>query len=313
VTRGMRGRAGAAMLCLAGAVFAAPAGALEVLATVPEWGALAAELGGSDVSVYTATTALQNVHRIQARPSLIAKYRQADLVIATGAELEAGWLPALAQKGNNPKVLPGTPGFFEAFRHVQMLEVPAVVDRSMGDVHAYGNPHIQTSPHNILAIAAPLAERLAQLDPAKAADYRARHAAFEARWRAAIARWEALARPLAGVAVVTSHRDSPYLFAWLGLREVATLEPKPGLPPSAGHLEKVLDVLKAQPARMALHAAYQDPKPAHWIARRAGIPVVELPFTVGGAPGAEDLAGLFDVTVRRLLEGAGAAAAPAQP
>lgn len=293
------------LIAAAAALSAAPALALNVFATVPEWGALAAELGGADVTVYTATTALQNVHHIQARPSLIAKYRQADLVVATGAELEAGWLPALAEKGNNPRVRPGAPGFFEAFRHVQMLEVPAVLDRSLGDVHPYGNPHIQASPHNILAIAGALAQRLAQLDPGHAAGYRERHAAFEQRWRAAVARWEQQARPLAGVPVVTTHRDSAYLFAWLGLREVATLEPKPGIPPSAGHLEKVLATLRAQPARMVLRAAYQDDKPARWIAERAGMPVVELPFTVGGAPGAETLEGYFDVTLARLLQGAG--------
>lgn len=278
--------------------------ALNVFATVPEWGALARELGGDNVSVYVATTALQNVHRIQARPSLIAKYRQAGLVIATGADLESGWLPALEDKGNNPRVRAGAPGFFEAFRHVTMLEVPQGVDRALGDVHPYGNPHIQSDPRNILAIAGPLAERMAELDPAHATGYRARRAQFEEKWRAAIGRWEARARPLAGVPVVTTHRDSPYLFAWLGLREVATLEPKPGLPPSAGHLEKVLDLLKHQPARMALRAAYQDPKPARWIGERAGIPVVELPFTVGGAPGTDDLFGYFDVTLERLLQGA---------
>lgn len=292
------------LLALAAAACAGPALALDVFATVPEWGALARALGGEDVEVYTATTALQNVHRIQARPSLIAKYRQAGLVIATGADLESGWLPALEDKGNNPRVRPGTAGFFEAFRHVQMLEVPPVVDRSMGDVHPYGNPHIQTSPHNILAIAKPLAERLAQLDPAHAPAYQARFAAFDQRWREALLRWEAQAQPLRGLPVVSTHRDSAYLYAWLGMREVATLEPKPGIPPSAGHLEKVLADLKTRPARLALRAAYQDPRPAQWIAERAGIPVVELPFTVGGAPGADDLFGFFDVTIARLLAGA---------
>lgn len=293
------------LFALAAAAFAVPALALDVFATVPEWGALARELGGADVTVYTATTALQNVHHIQARPSLIAKYRQAELVVATGAELEAGWLPALADKGNNPGVRPGASGYFEAFRHVKMLEVPAALDRSMGDVHPYGNPHIHGSPHNILAVAAALAERLAQVDPGHAAGYGARHADFEKRWRAAMARWEASGKPLAGLTVVTTHRDSAYLFDWLGLVEVATLEPKPGIPPSAGHLEKVLTLLKTRPARMALRAAYQDAKPAEWIAQRASIAVVELPFTVGGAPGADDLFGLFDVTLERLLRGAG--------
>jgi len=293
------------MIAALAVMASAPALALDVFATVPEWGALARELGGGDVEVYTATTALQNVHHIQARPSLIAKYRQADLVIATGADLESGWLPALAEKGNNPRVQPGAPGFFEAFRHVKMLEVPEVLDRSMGDVHPYGNPHIQTSAPNILAIAGPLAERLAQLDPEHAAGYRARAAEFEKKWRAALARWEAQAKPLAGVPVVSTHRDSSYLYAWLGLKEVATLEPKPGIPPSVGHLEKVLEGLKKQPARMVLRAAYQDDKPARWLAERVHIPVVELPFSVGGAKGADDLFGYFDVTIERLLQGAG--------
>lgn len=283
------------------AACATPSFALEVFATVPEWGALARELGGDDVEVYTATTALQNVHRIQARPSLIARYRQADLVIATGADLEVGWLPALADKGNNPRVRPGQPGYFEARAHVTMLEVPVSVDRSLGDVHPHGNPHIQLGAPNILAIAGPLAERLAQLDPARADAYRTRHVRFATRWREAMARWEAAARPLRGVGVVTSHRDAVYLFAWLGLREVASLEPKPGISPSAGHLEKVLAQLAREPARLIVRAAYQDAKPSEWVAGRSGLPVVVLPFTVGGADGADDLFGLFDVTIERLL------------
>jgi zinc/manganese transport system substrate-binding protein len=292
------------ILALAAALLATRALALDVFATVPEWGALARELGGGDVTVYTATTALQNVHHVQARPSLIARYRQADLVIATGADLESGWLPALAEKGNNPRVRPGSAGFFEAFRHVKMLEVPEVLDRSMGDVHPYGNPHIQTGAPNLLAVAGPLAERLAGLDPEHAAAYRARLAQFEQKWRAALARWEAQAKPLAGLPVVSTHRDSSYLYAWLGLREVATLEPKPGIPPSVGHLEKVLAGLRSQPARMVLRAAYQEAKPAQWLHARTGMPVVELPFTVGGAPGTDDLFGYFDVTIERLLQGA---------
>jgi zinc/manganese transport system substrate-binding protein len=291
-------------LALAGAAFAAPALALDVFACEPEWGALAAELGGKDVRVYTATTALQDVHRIQARPSLIAKYRQADLVVCTGAELEVGWLPALADKGNNPAVLPGRPGYFEAARAVPMLEVPASVDRSLGDVHPYGNPHIQTAPDNIGRVAAALAKRLVELDPARAAGYRKRAAAFDARWRAAMQRWDAQRAPLKGLAVVSAHRSWTYLYAWLGMKEVATLEPKPGIPPSAGHLERVLAELGRTPATMVIRAAYQDRRPSDWLASRARITAVELPFTVGGAPGADDLVGLFDVTLQRLLEAA---------
>lgn len=289
---------------LAGAAFAAPALALNVFACEPEWAALARELGGGDVEVYAATTALQDVHRIQARPSLIAKYRQADLLVCTGAELEAGWLPALAEKGNNPRVLPGTPGYFEASRHVDMREVPASVDRSLGDVHPDGNPHIQTGPQNIPRVAAALSARLVELDPARAAAYRARAAAFDAKWREAMRRWDARRGPLQGVAVVSAHKGWVYLYEWLGLREVATLEPKPGIPPSAGHLEKVLAELRARPARMVVRAAYQDARAAQWLAERAGIPAVELPFTVGGAEGTDDLVALFDLTLDRLLQAA---------
>jgi zinc/manganese transport system substrate-binding protein len=294
------------MVAAAGAAFAAPALALNVFACEPEWGALARELGGADVEVYTATTALQDVHKIQARPSLIAKYRQAELLVCTGAELEIGWLPALADKGNNPKLRPGSPGYFDASRFVEMREVPVSLDRSLGDVHPYGNPHIQTGPGSILAVGGPLAERLAQLDPANAQDYRARHAVFAQKWREAMARWAARGKPLAGVKVVSAHQGWVYLYEWLGMQEVATLEPKPGIPPSAGHLERVLTELQRTPARMVIRAAYQDPRPAQWLSERAGIAAVELPFTVGGGPGTDDLFGLFDVTLERLLRAAGA-------
>jgi zinc/manganese transport system substrate-binding protein len=184
-----------------------------------------------------------------------------------------------------------------------MLEVPAQLDRSEGDVHALGNPHIQTDPRNFLPVAEALAQRLQQLDPANAADYRQRLAGFTRQWRAAIARWEQQAAPLEGAAVVVQHRGFPYLSAWLGLREVATLEPKPGIGPSAAYLTRVLDTLQQHPASMVLRAAYQDPRPSEWIAQRTAIAVVELPYTVGGSDGAKDLYGLFDDTVARLLEG----------
>jgi zinc/manganese transport system substrate-binding protein len=275
--------------------------ALSVFACEPEWGALATALGGADVDVYTATTALQDVHKIQPRPSLIAKYHQADLVVCTGAELEIGWLPPLAEKGNNPKVLPGTPGSFEASQFVQMLDVPAQLDRSMGDVHPFGNPHIQTGPDNIAPVAKALAARLAQVDAAHAAGYQSRYQDFSARWEAALAKWKERARPLAGVAVVSGHKSWSYLYRFAGLNEVAALEPKPGIPPSGAHLEEVLAQLKGQPARMVIFAAYQDRRPADWLAERASIPAVELPFSVGGVAGTDDLFTLFDVTFDRLL------------
>ena len=245
--------------------------ALKIFACEPEWAALSKELGGNDVDVYAATTALQDVHKIQPRPSLIAKYHQADLVVCTGAELEIGWLPPLAEKGNNPKVNPSSPGYFEASHFVSMMEVPTHLDRSEGDVHPYGNPHIQTSPDNIAAVAKGLADKLAEVDAAHAADYRQRYQQFSAKWSAAMQKWTAKAQPLKGVSVVSSHKGWSYMYRWLGMNEVATLEPKPGIPPSAAHLEEVLSGLKIKPAKMVVFAAYQDSRPADWLAEHAGI------------------------------------------
>ena len=294
-----------AAFALAAALLAPPAqAALRILACEPEWGALAQELGGNVVDVAVATTALQDPHQIQARPSLIARARNADLVVCTGAELEIGWLPVLLQQSGNAKVQPGQPGNFAAADAVRKLEVPTSLDRAQGDVHAAGNPHIQTDARVIGQVAAALAARLAQVDPAHAADYAQREAAFSTRWRDATARWSAQAAPLKGLPVVSQHKGFPYLYDWLGLKEVAVLEPKPGVEPTVAHLQGVLSTLKATPARMVIYAAYQDPKPSQWLAQNAGIPAVKLPFTVGGDDAAKDLFGLFDDTVARLLAAA---------
>jgi zinc/manganese transport system substrate-binding protein len=291
------------VLALLGLAAAAPAGAaLNVVATVPEWGALVQEIGGDHVKVLTATHALQDVHRIEAKPSLIARVRNADLVVATGAELEVGWLPVLLRESGNARVQPGRPGYFEAAGQVELLEVPQRLDRAEGDVHPAGNPHIQLDPRNILKVGEALAARLGQLDAANAATYAAGYEAFSGRWRAATARWESQAAPLRGVPVVVHHKAYGYLAAWLGFKEVAALEPKPGVEPTSAHLADVLGRFKAQPARMVIRSAYHSDAPSRWIEERAKIPAVVLPFTVGGTLEAKDLFGLFDDTIARMLK-----------
>jgi len=251
--------------------------------------------------VSVATNALQDPHQIQAKPSLIARTRNADLVVCTGAELEIGWLPVLLQQSGNAKVQAGQLGNFAAADFVRKLEVPGQLDRSQGDVHAAGNPHIQTDPRNIEQVALALGARLQQLDPAHAGEYATAQADFTRRWQQAIARWTAQAAPLKGVPVVSQHKAFVYLYDWLGLKEVAVLEPKPGIEPTASHLQEVLSTLKSVPARMVLHSAYQDPRASEWLGKNAGIPIVKIPFTVGGTEGAKDLFGLFDDTLARLL------------
>jgi zinc/manganese transport system substrate-binding protein len=275
--------------------------ALKVLACEPEWGALAQELGGNLVEISVATSALQDPHQIQAKPSLIARARNADLVVCTGAELEIGWLPVLLQQSGNAKVQSGQSGNFAAADFVRKLDVPTQLDRSQGDVHAAGNPHIQTDPRNIARVANALAVRLAQIDAAHASQYAQRLSDFSQRWQQAMLRWNAQASSLRGASVVSQHKAFVYLYDWLGLKEVAVLEPKPGVEPTASHLQAVLASLKSTPARMTLYSAYQDPKPADWLSKNAGVPAVKIAFTVGGTDGAKDLFGLFDDTLARLL------------
>lgn len=276
--------------------------AVQVFSCEPEWTALAEEIGGDLLAITTATTALQDPHHIQARPSLIARLRRADLLVCTGAGLEVGWLPLLLRRAANPRVQPGQPGYLEATSAVALLERPARLDRAAGDIHAAGNPHIQTDPHNMVPVARQLAARLSEIDPAHAGDYRSRLADFLQRWNRALARWQSRAAPLQGLPVVVHHQNWVYLNRWLGLKQVATLEPKPGIPPSGADLAALLQRLEQRPARAVLRAAYQDDRAARWLSERAGIPEVVLPFTVGGTPGAGDLFGLYEDTLDRLLE-----------
>ncbi len=283
---------------------AAPATAVvNVLATTPEWAALTSEIGGDKVNVYIATTALQDVHRVEARPSLVARARNADLLVATGADLEAGWLPVLQRESGNRKIQIGSPGFFAAANEVRLLDVPVSVDRSMGDVHPFGNPHIHLDPRNLTRVASALAQRLGEIDSANKPSFDARNKSFQERMTEAIKRWEATAAPLKGIPVVVHHQDQKYLLYWLGMKEVAALESKPGVPPSTGHLSDLLQAMQREPAKLILHSAYNDPKPSAWLAERSKIPSVTLPYTVGGSKEAKDLFGLFDNTIARLLAG----------
>jgi zinc/manganese transport system substrate-binding protein len=289
------------LIALSFAISSPALAALNILACEPEWGALSKEIGGDKVTVYTATTALQDPHRIEARPSLIARARNADLMVCTGAELEIGWVPLLQTQSGNQKIQVGEPGYFEAAGVVALLEKPTRLDRSMGDIHAAGNPHLHLDPRNIARVSAALSERMANVDRANAGYYDDREKSFLQRWSDATARWEKQAAPLKGLPVVVYHKNLTYLISWLGMREVGALEPKPGLPPSTAHLSELLEQLKRDPAKAVVRAAYNEPRAAEWLAERAKVPAVMVPFTVGGTDNAKDLFGLYDDTLTRLL------------
>jgi zinc/manganese transport system substrate-binding protein len=297
------------VLALAVALLLAPLparAALNVFACEPEWAALAQELGGDKVSVFAATTGRQDPHQIQARPSLIAKARSADLVVCTAAELEIGWMPVVFRQAANGRVQPGTPGYFAAADYVRLLEVPGRLDRADGDIHAAGNPHIQTSPRNIRLVAAALGPRLSQLDAANAGTYQQRTADFLRRWDAALQNWGARAAPLKGVNFAAYHKGWVYMAEWLGMTEAAAIEPKPGVPPGAAYLGQLVDELPRRGVRMIVYAAYEDPRPSESVAQRTNLPAVMLPSTVGGTDAAKDLFGLYEDMLTRLLAASGA-------
>ena len=277
------------------------AAALNIFACEQEWAELAREIAGDKVLVYSATTALQDVHRVEARPSLIARARSADLLICTGSELELGWLPLLLTQSGNPRIQPGSAGYLEASQFVPKLDIPKVVDRALGDVHPSGNPHIHLDPRNIARVAEVLTERLAQLDPADAETYKARASSFRERWRAALSRWEQQAASLKGVPVVVYHKDMSYFLSWAGMREAGSLEPKPGLPATPAHLAELVDRMKRDPAKIIVYSPYNSPRAAEFLSERAKIPSLMLPYTVGGTDKAKDLFGLFDDMIGRLL------------
>lgn len=278
---------------------------LAVFACEPEWAALATEIGHEHVDAYSATSALQDPHYVQARPSLIAKVRKADLIVCSGAQLEIGWLPVLLQKANNRQVLPGTAGYFEASSLVHRLDETANTDRALGDIHPQGNPHVQTDPHNIALIAAALAKRMGELDSTNAAVYDTNLEHFLQRWQEAIKKWESRAASLKGKRVITHHKSWVYLERWLGLVEVANLEAVPGVPPSVAHLGQLVAQFNDGGADIIIRSPYQDARASAWLSKRTGIPAIVVPLTVGGTDAATDLFTLFDDIVNRLLGAAG--------
>lgn len=310
----MRTRAGAgrhrwrAGLCgLLGAVFAAPASALTVFACEPEWAALTRVLL-PQARLHVATHAGQDPHHIEARPALIAQLRSADLAVCTGASLEAGWLPTLQQRAGNARVQ----DVFFAADHVELIDPKpgAIGTPWAGDVHAEGNPHLHTDPRKLLEVAHALAGRLGQEAPSEKAAIEHRRAAFERRWREQIAQWERRAAPLRGLPVAAQHTTFGYLWLWLGLQQIADLEPRPGMSPTPGHLQRLVQGLRASPPVALVIADHQDPRAGRWLSRElhaAGtkVPVLTLPATVPDEAGERELVQWMEGLVRELLKVAG--------
>lgn len=277
---------------------------LNIFACEPEWGALSAALAGEQADIFVATTARQDPHHIEARPSLIAKMRRADLVVCSGAELESGWLPLLLRSSANPRVQLHAPGYFEAALQVERLSVIERPDRSQGHVHGQGNPHVHLDPRRLQQIAKALTQRLQQIDPARHALYQQRWQQWQAQWQQQLQRWEQRRATLRGKRVVVYHDSWHYLLDWLGLAQLATIEPRPGIPPSGADQKRLLETLRDNRPDLILLAAYENPQAARWLGQRLQVPVMVLPFTVGGDEHSPDLVTLFERTLQLLEQAA---------
>ena len=273
---------------------------LNVVATTPDLAALARAIGGDAVDVKALAKPTEDPHFVDAKPSHIVTLNRADVLIEGGAELEVGWLPPLLESARNDKIAAGAPGRIAASQGVTLLEVPSTLDRSMGDVHALGNPHFLIDPVNVRLIVGQIAEHLAQVDPANAELYKANLKKFNATLDAKVADWQQQLAPYRGAKIVTYHKDFVYFAERFNLEVVETLEPKPGIAPSPAHLAKVIETMKANKARVILVQPFQNRKTAETVARQTEGIVLDIPQQPGALPNTATYFDLMDYIVRTL-------------
>lgn len=322
---------------LAGSASRAEAASLEVCATVPELGSLARAVGGDDVRVTVFAKPTEDPHFVEPRPSFVKVLSRADVYVQNGLDLDTAWAAALLQKARNAAILPGAPGYVDASTAIEPLEVPATaVDRSMGDVHAYGNPHYLLDPLNGLRVAKLLAARLGELRPERRAVFDERLAEFRRRLGAALVGeelaerydFEKLAKlhehgklgdflkrqdqadrlggwigtliPYWGASVVTDHKMWPYFARRFGLRIAGALEPKPGIPPTTSHMQDLIGTMTAKGTSVILAAAYYDPRHAEFLSKHTGAQIARMANQAGARPGTEDYLAMVDYNVREL-------------
>jgi zinc/manganese transport system substrate-binding protein len=295
-------------LVAAGSASARPAGALDVVATLPELGGIVAEIGGARVSVRTLTRGTENMHSVRARPSDLVAIKRADALVRVGLWLEAAWLSPLVMKARNPVLQGDAPGSIVVSEGWEPMQVPAELSRRQGDVHPRGNPHMTLDPRAGAHIADRVLEGLARLDPEGREEFERRHAALVARMDEAAERWTELRERLAGRKVVVYHQEFDYLLEYLGVVTVGTVEPRPGIPPSPGQVTELVNRMRSEEVSVILTAAWSNNRTVRGIADRTDAVVLELPAYTGGAPWATDWIATLDGIVTRLADALGASA-----
>lgn len=276
---------------------------LNVVATIPDYGAIAQAIGRDKVNVTSIARGAEDPHFVDARPSFVRVLNRADVLLEGGLELEIGWLPPLLNAARNGRILPDAPGHLYLSRGVRVLEVPTgPVDRSMGDVHPYGNPHYWLDPLNGKIIAESIAAAFAKLDPANAAYYEANLAAFNQRLDQKLAEWTKLMEPFRGTKVVTYHKSFEYFLERFGLELAGTIEPKPGIEPSPTHISSLIPRAKAQGVKLVLIEPNRPRKTPTYVAEAIGAKLVVIPQMVGGDEKVKDYFDLFDYDIGQIVQ-----------
>jgi zinc/manganese transport system substrate-binding protein len=277
---------------------------LNVVATLPDFGAIAEAIGGDKIKVTTIARGTEDPHFVDARPSFIRVLNQADVLIEGGAELEVGWLPPLVSSARNAKILADAPGHVVLSRFIHLLEAPTgPVDRSMGDIHPFGNPHYWLDPANGKAIAQALAETFSGRDAANAGYYQANLKTFNERLDKKMAEWTKRMEPYRGTKVVAYHKSYDYFLQRFGLELVGTLEPKPGIEPSPTYLNGLIPRLKAAGVKLVLVEVFRPRKTPEYVAQAIGAKLLILPEKVGANANAKDYLSVFDYDVAQIVEG----------
>jgi len=286
------------VFCLMLACATPACAALNVVATLPWIASLAKEIGKDKISVTTLVKPSQDPHTVEAKPSMILAGRKADLLMYNGLDLEIGYLPLIMESSKNPKVMPGRPGNFDCSRFVKVIDKHAHVERSMGDVHPLGNPHYHYSPSNMARVAEGMTNALCDLDPSNAGFYRSNLKSFSARLAERQKNWRS--QNLAGHRYIAYHKLFEYLAAEFGFKIVAYVEPKPGIPPSAAHVESLIERMKADKPDGILTTGFYGKRESETIAQKTGVKVITLPADVGGAPGTGDWVSFMDLVIASL-------------
>jgi len=290
-----------AVVLIAILLFATPAFAkVKVVATLPWIGSIADEIGKGQVEITTLVKPNQDPHMVDARPSMILAARKADILMYNGLDLEIGYLPILIESSRNPNIQPGKPGNFDCSHFVTVLEKPVSVDRSMGDVHPLGNPHYHYSPARILSVAEGMAGALSALDPPHADAYKANLATFREKVRAKQKEWSAL--PTRGRRFVAYHKLFEYLAADFGFTITAYVEPKPGIPPSASYIERLIETIRESRPNGILTTPIYGRKEVDFLAQKTGVLGIVIPQDVGAMPGAKDWLSFMDQALSALVK-----------